>query len=67
MSTIEERVTKLESAVFGAHESTLAPQRDDWQKSVGIVTDDEITREIIDGALRLRQSERDMIRSDDGS
>ncbi len=60
MPSIEERVGKLESIVFGAH--PRSPAERDWQKSVGMLTDDDITKEIIKGALQLREQEREQAR-----
>ncbi len=64
MRSIEERVAKLEEMVFGSHEGSV--QRDDWLKSVGTVTDDAMSREIIDGALRRREEERERARHENG-
>ncbi len=64
MRSIEERVAKLEEMVFGSLEGSV--KRDDWLKSVGTVTDDAMSGEIIDGALRRREEERARARHESG-
>lgn len=63
MQSVEERLSKLEEAVFGSR--GRKPGKDDWQKTVGTVTDDEVSREIIEGAIRLREAEREQARQED--
>ncbi len=60
MPSVEELLAKLEEAVFGPRGRKAG--RDDWQKTVGTIADDEISREIINGALRLREEERQQAR-----
>ena len=59
LESLEERLAQLElqMARFMSANHTQSG-RDDWKQSIGIITDDEATREIIDGALRLREEER---------
>jgi|GEM_PF-4776245 len=45
VTPIEERVSRLEHAVFGAK---AEPARDDWQRTVGMFRGDPVMREIID-------------------
>lgn len=54
MSSVEERIAKLENAVFGKE----VPRKKDWQKTIGRFRDDPIMDQIIDGALRARDDER---------
>lgn len=64
LESLEQRVVQLEQQVASfMAASRTAPGRDDWKQSIGIITDDEVTREIIDGALRLREEERAQVRS----
>ena len=62
MPSIEDRIAKLEEAVFGTAGRT--PGKDDWQKTVGMFKDDPIMKEITDGALEAREEERRQARAE---
>ncbi len=64
MSTIEDRVAKLEKAVFGAR---AEPSRDDWQKTVGMFRGDPVMKEILDEVREARQREREAARESDNT
>lgn len=64
MQSIEERVTRLEDIVFGSVNRDA--RKNDWQESVGTVTDDAISKTIIDGVLLLREEERQRARQENG-
>jgi len=53
MSTMEERVKKLEDAVFGSGD-----RRKDWRATVGKFDNDAFMGDVIDGALKSREEER---------
>ena len=63
--TLEERVTRLEELVDGLA-GGKAPNSQtpckDWRRTVGMFRGDPIMKEIIDGALRLREEERRIAR-----
>ena len=59
MTPIEERIARLEKAVFGASQE---PSRDDWQKSVGMFHADPVMREILDDVRKARDQEREQAR-----
>lgn len=59
--TIEERVAKLEKAVFGDNEE---PGRDDWQSTVGMFRGDPVMKEILDDVKTNREREREEARKD---
>lgn len=63
MSSIEERVLKLEKAVFGP---SAEPDRDDWQKTVGMFRGDPVMKEILDDVKAAREREREESRADTG-
>ena len=54
MSTIEDRVAKLEKAVFGV---SPEPSRDDWQRTVGMFRGDPVMKEILDEVREARERE----------
>jgi len=56
MTPIEERIARLEQAVFGAK---TEPSRDDWQKTVGMFRGDPVMKEILDDVREARQRERE--------
>ncbi len=60
MTPIEERVAKLEEAVFGDNE----PGRDDWQSTVGMFRGDPVMKEILDDVRANREQERKEARSE---
>lgn len=53
MSSIEDRITKLEEAVFGRKDRTK-----NWRSTVGKFDDDPFMDDVIDGALKKREEER---------
>ena len=55
MSSIEDRITKLEHAVFGKN---AEPSRDEWQTTVGMFRDDPVMKEILDDVQNARELER---------
>jgi hypothetical protein len=59
MSSIEDRITKLERAVFGKN---VEPGRDEWQATVGMFRGDPVMKEIIDDAQAARERDRDAAR-----
>ncbi|MCA9127764.1 MAG: hypothetical protein KDB22_11790 [Planctomycetales bacterium] len=63
MSTIEERVQRLEKAVFGP---SAEPGRDDWQKTVGMFRGDPVMKEVLDDVKAAREREREEARADTG-
>ena len=59
--TLEERVAQLEQRVdelAGGRASQPQTPTKDWRRTVGMFRGDPIMKEIIDGALRLREEER---------
>jgi hypothetical protein len=59
MSSIEDRITKLERAVFGKH---AEPGRDEWQATVGMFRGDPVMKEILDDVQEAREREREVAR-----
>jgi len=59
--TLEERVTQLERRLDelagGKGPQPQTPTKD-WRRTVGMFRGDPIMKEVIDGALRLREEER---------
>jgi hypothetical protein len=51
-----------EEVVFGA--PRMEPEKDEWQRTVGMFDGDQIMKEITDGALELREEERRKARQD---
>ncbi|MBC8290481.1 MAG: hypothetical protein H8E37_09205 [Planctomycetes bacterium] len=65
MSSLEERVEKLEQAVFRTNGQE---RRKDWRRTVGMFRDDPVMKEVIDEALRARAEEREQsVSSEDGA
>ena len=62
MSSIEERILKLEEAVFQAN---AHGRQKDWRRSVGMFKNDPAMKEIIDEAARMREEERRLARESD--
>jgi uncharacterized lipoprotein YmbA len=64
--SLEERVAQLEQRLdelAGAAKTSSARTPDrDWRRTVGMFQGDPIMKEIIDGALRLREEERQLAR-----
>ena len=53
MSSIEERVSKLEDIVFGK-----AKREKNWRSTVGMFDNDPFMQDVIDGAIKSRELER---------
>lgn len=60
MTPIEERVSRLEHAVFGGKSE---PARDEWQASVGMFCGDPVMKEILDDSREARDREREAART----
>jgi hypothetical protein len=63
--TLEERVAQLEQRLdelAGGKASTTQTPTKDWRRTVGMFRGDPIMKEVIDGALRLREEERRLAR-----
>jgi hypothetical protein len=57
--TLEQRVERLEHIVGEMQKEPLRePGRDDWQSTIGALSNDSSAEEIIDEALKLREKER---------
>jgi hypothetical protein len=57
--TLEQRIERLERIVDELRsERSPEPGRDDWRRTVGAFSADPVAREVIDEALRLRETER---------
>lgn len=63
MSSIEDRITKLEEAVFGPH---AEPGPDEWQTTVGMFRGDPVMKEILDDVKAAREREREEARAELG-
>lgn len=59
MTPIEDRIARLEKAVFGTHQE---PSRNGWQKSVGMFRGDPVMKEILDDVRKARDQEREQAR-----
>jgi len=60
-TTLEERVARLEKRLdelVQERATERQPLRKDWRRTVGMFKGDPIMKEIIEGALRLREEER---------
>jgi hypothetical protein len=53
MSSLEDRVSKLEEVVFGKK-----PREKDWRSTIGKFDNDPFMDKVIDGALLSREEER---------
>ena len=63
--TLEERVARLEQRLdelAGGRASKPQTPIKDWRRTVGMFRGDPIMKEVIDGALRLREEERRLAR-----
>ena len=61
--TLEERVARLEQRLdelAGGRASKSQKRAKNWRRTVGMFRGDPIMKEIIDGALRLREEERQL-------
>lgn len=59
MSSIEDRVSRLEKKVFGKER-----REKDWRSTVGMFGSDPFMDDVIDGALKSREEERQKARND---
>jgi hypothetical protein len=59
--TVEERLDRLEKLVDKVLNRlpSESHRRKDWRKTVGMFDGDPIIKEVIDGALRSREEERE--------
>lgn len=63
MTPIEERVAKLEEAVFGDLD---APGRDAWKSTVGMFHGDPVMKEVLDQVRENRNRERSEAEDESG-
>ena len=66
LESLELRVTELENRLAellpkARHE----PGRDDWMKTVGMFSNDPIAQQVFQGALKIREAERERARNGD--
>ena len=64
MSTVEERIERLEMAVFG---KKAEPGHDDWQKTVGMFRGNETMKQILEDVRDAREKEREEARKLDNT
>ena len=62
MPSLEERVAKLEDAVFRSGVNDQRPK--DWRRTAGLFKNDPVMKEVIDEALRMRDEERRQARDE---
>jgi hypothetical protein len=63
--TLEERVARLEQRLddlAGSKATSVQVPARDWRRTVGMFRGDPIMKQVIDGALRLREEERQLAR-----
>jgi hypothetical protein len=63
--TLEERVARLEQRIddlAGSKATSFQVPAKDWRRTVGMFRGDPIMKQVIDGALRLREEERRLAR-----
>jgi len=63
--TLEERVARLEQRLdelAGGRASKPQTMAKDWRRTVGMFRGDPIMKQVIDGALQLREEERRLAR-----
>jgi hypothetical protein len=63
--TLEERVARLEQRMddlAGSKATSFQVPAKDWRRTVGMFRGDPIMKQVIDGALRLREEERQLAR-----
>jgi hypothetical protein len=63
--TLEERVARLEQRLddlAGGKATSFPAPAKDWRRTVGMFRGDPIMKQVIDGALRLREEERQVAR-----
>ena len=59
--TLEDRVARLETIVEQMKNGSAdqsAPRIKDWRRTVGMFRGDSVMKEVIDGALQMREEER---------
>lgn len=69
-ATLEERVARLENIVDQLVNGSARPHEPpskDWRDTVGMFRGDPVMKEIIDGALRMREEERRQFRDQEPS
>jgi hypothetical protein len=67
--TLEERVARLEQRLdelAGGRTSKPQTTAKDWRRTVGMFRGDPIMKQVIDGALQLREEERRLAREQEG-
>jgi hypothetical protein len=67
--TLEERVARLEQRLdelAGGRDSKPQTTAKDWRRTVGMFRGAPIMKEVIDGALQLREEERRLAREQEG-
>jgi hypothetical protein len=58
-SNLEQRVEQLERIVDEMRsDASREPGRNDWRKTIGAFSSDPLALEVVDEALRLRETER---------
>ena len=63
--TLEERVARLEQRIddlAGSKATSFQVPAKDWRRTVAMFRGDPIMKQVIDGALRLREEERQLAR-----
>lgn len=63
--TLEERVARLEQRMddlAGSKATSFQVPAKDWRRTVGMFRGDPIMKQVINGALRLREEERQRAR-----
>jgi cell division protein FtsB len=59
LESLAARVTALEAALARLNQPvTGAPRQKDWRRTVGMFKDDEMMKEILDEARKIREAER---------
>jgi len=64
-TTLEDRVTALESQVAELMEKVLSPPiTKDWRSTIGMFADDPVMREIDEEGRKIREADRERARRD---
>ncbi len=64
LERLEQRVTQLENRLAELlPKSCHEPGRDDWMETVGMFSNDPIAQQIFQGALKIREAERERARN----
>ncbi len=65
LEELTQRVARLEQIIQDRlPQASAAVPRRDWRNSIGKITDDAVTQEIIAEGLRLREEERATVNAD---